>query len=178
MPFLVERISRYIKQFVPRHQPVVFLLDGHSSRKGINWVQYGERHNIVLVLLPANTTHFIQPCNNAISKTFQKTVRATRDTLLKMPQTNVHAMSFKLKLAVAVHAAISEDVLRNALVETEFWPVDYRFLNCFQKQTSQDNEIEKCVKWFGESGPSSAARSTKRCHCHKDTVHKMKSLLD
>ena len=137
MPFVVEHINRYIRQFVRRHQPIVLLLDGHSSRKGTDWVQYGEGHNIVLVLLPAITKHFLQPCDNSINKTFQRTVRATRDALLKMAQTNVHAVSFKLKLAVAAHAAISEDVVRNAFIETEIWPVDYRFLKLFQRQNSQ-----------------------------------------
>ena len=94
MPFLAEHINRNIRQSVPHHQPVVLPLDGHSSRKGIDWVQYGKRRNIVVVLLPTSTTHFLQSCDNAIIKTFQGTVRATRDAQLKIAQTNVHAMSF------------------------------------------------------------------------------------
>ena len=63
-----------------------------------------------------------------------------------MAQTNVHGMSFKLKLAVAAQAAISEDIVRNAFLETELWPVDYRFLKRLQRQNSQDKEIENASK--------------------------------
>ena len=70
LPFIADHIDSYVRRFVPRSQPIVLLLDGHSSRKGIEWVRKAEQLNIILVLLPAHTTHFLQPCDSDINKTF------------------------------------------------------------------------------------------------------------
>lgn len=59
-------------------------------------------------------------------------MRAIGNDLLNVAQTNVHSMRFKLKVAVAAHDTIPEDIIRSAFIETEIWPVDYRFLNQFQ----------------------------------------------
>lgn len=88
-------------------KPIIPFLDHHASRNGVVWIDYAKEGKIMAILLPANTTHIMQPCDNKIDKSFQTAVRNTRDEVLAMASTNLHDKSFKLKLAAAAHAAVT-----------------------------------------------------------------------
>ena len=111
LPFIIDHIDMFARKFVPREQPVVRLLDEHSSRERFEWLRTPERLNITFVLLPAHITHFLHPCDSYIKKTFQKHLRRKTEVLLKIAKTNVHFVAFKLNLAVAAHHHISNDDL-------------------------------------------------------------------
>lgn len=79
MPNLVQHINRYIRQYVPKEKRVVLLMDSHSSRCGLAWLEKCEEYKIYPVRLPANTTSFFQPCHQHINKKFKTEIRRIRD---------------------------------------------------------------------------------------------------
>lgn len=77
--FVIKHVNGFIRRFVPQEKTVVPFLDGNGSRKGLKCIEDVQECTIELILFPANTTHFLQSCDNYINKTFQKVVKETRD---------------------------------------------------------------------------------------------------
>ena len=127
LPFVIEHIDRFVRKTLPAEKSYLLFLDGHSSRKGMEWIDVARKKNIEVIILPANTMHFLQPCDSCINKPFQTEIRQVRDELCHMAITNVHSMGLKLKLAVAAYAALRAADVREAFVRTGIWPMDYRF---------------------------------------------------
>lgn len=128
---MIEHINAFARRFVPLEKHILLILDGHSSRDCIPWLELAERYNIVVAKLPANTTHFLQPCDRSINKTFANAVRETRDELLSMRQIGHANVAFKIRLAVAGHKALSPATARKSFEDTGLWPMDFRFLKPF-----------------------------------------------
>ena len=80
----LQHINRHARKTVPEDDYISLLFDGHSSGQGDTWLKECERLLILVVKLPANTTHTLQPCDQSVNKTFQRIVRETRDELLIM----------------------------------------------------------------------------------------------
>ena len=59
IPILVEHINTNIRKIIPVDKRVCLVLDGHSSRKGWDWLETCVSHNIEVVQSPANTSHFL-----------------------------------------------------------------------------------------------------------------------
>lgn len=158
---------------------IVLFLDGHASRNGLKWIEEAQKCNIEIILLPANTTHFLQPCDNDLNKTFQRVIRETRDALLKMATTNVHAMGFKLKLAVAGHAGVTPDVVRKSFVNTGIWPMDYRFAERLRDKAVKDEMVlEKKCDRITSGGVSSAVASARMRKNDVEIYGDLKKALD
>ena len=178
MPHIIEHIDKFVRKAVPRENAYILFLDGHGSRKGIEWIEKARTHNIEVVVLPANTTHFLQPCDNQINKSFQKAVRDTRDELLTLASTNIHAMGFKLKLAVAGHATVTASIVRESFVRTGIWPMDFRFLDrlktaAFEREHSRAALINR----INNAGPASALKSVRKRLSDSDTWCKLKQIF-
>ena len=117
----------FAQKSVPSDKAVVLFLDGHSSWRGIEWLEKAKARNIEIIILPSNATHFLQPCDTFFNKRFQQTARKTRDGILRMGLTNVHAMGFKFKLALAAHISITPEIVRHEFVNIGLWPMDFCF---------------------------------------------------
>ena len=141
----IEHFDKFVRQIVAPDLSVALFRDGHSSRNGIEWVEEVQKRNIEVLVLPANTTHVLQTCGDESNKTFQRAVRKTRDDLMGLAATNVHANGFKIKLAVAGHAAIIAQNVRESFINTGMWPVDYRFANRMREQKGQVQHVEERV---------------------------------
>ena len=87
----------------------------------------------------ANTTHLLQPCDQSVNKSFQRTVRNTRDELFMMSHVPWANSAFKIKLAVAGHRALTPEVARKSFVEAGLWPMNYQFLDRFTPCQVSDN---------------------------------------
>lgn len=61
-----------LQQFIPQLKrqkikfPVIFYIDGHRSHINIRISDICEENQIVLICLPPNTTHILQPCDVAL----------------------------------------------------------------------------------------------------------------
>ena len=54
-------------KFIPGRgdRKVLLLLDGHKSHVSIGLADWAKEHNIILFILPANTSHLLQPMDVA-----------------------------------------------------------------------------------------------------------------
>ena len=136
---VAEHINNHVRKTIDSEKNIVLLVDGHSSRDGLEWLEACERLNIVVVRLLANTTHIIQPCDQFVNRTFQQTVRRIWDELLSMSHLSWANTSYKIKLAVAGHQAITPDDARKSFSKCGLWPMDYRFLQFVSSPESYDS---------------------------------------
>lgn len=95
---LIEHLDKHVSQFLPRERKYVLSLDGNLSLNGQKWLQLAKLIEREVVQSPANTSHFLQPCDSYINKTFQTSIRCTRDDLCSMAISDTKSMDFKLKL--------------------------------------------------------------------------------
>ena len=178
IPHIIEHIDTVVRKAVPRERAYILFLDCHGSRKGIEGFEKARTHNIEVVVLPANTTHFLHPCDNQINKSFQKAVRDTRDDLLSLASTNVHAIGFKLKLAVSGHTAVTASIVRESFVKTGIWPVHYRFLDRLQTATfEREHSRAALINRINKAGPTSALKSVRKRLSDSDTWCKLEKIF-
>ena len=71
-PHIIEHIDKFVRKAVPREKAYILFLDGHGSRKEIEWIEKARTHNIELVVFPANTTHFYNPAIIKLKKASRK----------------------------------------------------------------------------------------------------------
>ena len=133
---VVEHIYAHTVKIVDLRTSILLFVDGHSSRNGSEWLEACEDMNIIVVRLPANTTHILQPCDQLVNKRFQQTVRSTRDELLSMRHLSWANTAYKIKLAVAGYQSITAEEARKYFVACGLWPMNYKFLDFFPRPTS------------------------------------------
>ena len=56
---------------IPPPRPVLLIMDGHSSHVSIDLIEVARDNNIHLLCLPSHTTHFLQPLDVGIFKSFK-----------------------------------------------------------------------------------------------------------
>lgn len=84
LPLFLRHLNNFIRRFVPKDTNYFLTLDGHASRKGFDWVQLCSDVKCEAVLASANTLHFLQPCDQAINKTFRNRFRVVKDELMRI----------------------------------------------------------------------------------------------
>lgn len=65
MQLFVERVNPSEKN------PVLLILDGHSSHKDLNVISYAKKSHIHMLSLPPHTSHKLQPLDRAVMKPFK-----------------------------------------------------------------------------------------------------------
>lgn len=146
IPFVVDHVHRHVRKVLGPTVKFVLSLDGHSSRNGYDWLESCNAKGIEVVQSPANTSHFLQPCDSYINKTFQSTVRTVRDEICAVEVQDVKSMGFKLKLGVAGFRALSEGIIQASFTTLGLWPMDYRFLQKFRTEEATQRERLNALK--------------------------------
>lgn len=136
---VIHHINRHARKTVPPNEHILLFLDGHSSRQGDVWLEECHKLRILVIKLPANTTHLLQPCDQSVNRIFQKAVRSTRDELLMISHMTWANSAFKIKLAVAGYRALTPEIARKAFYESGLWPMDFRFLDLIEPSQASDN---------------------------------------
>lgn len=68
---VLQHINMHARKTVPADEYILLLVDGYSSRQADVWLQKCEKRCILVVKLPANTAHLLQPCDQSVNKLFQ-----------------------------------------------------------------------------------------------------------
>ena len=114
---------------MPADKRVCLVLDGHSSRKGWHWLQKCVNHDIEVVQSHTNNSHFLQPCDADMNKTFHKSVRKTIAFLSETAVMDFSGISMKLRLGVIGYKSISREVLTSSFEKCGLGPIEYHFVN-------------------------------------------------
>ena len=166
LTIFMRHLARYARKFVTHDDPILLLLDGHKSRRGTEWLEVASQNNIEVVQMPANTSHFLQPCDQFVNKSFKSQVRKSRDYLTNLCAINAGDIQMKLILGIDGHHSISENDIRRSFHSTGIWPMDFWFMDRFKK----DNGA-------GATGTLTSPSSRKRCS-DKETYAAIRHILD
>lgn len=94
------------------------------------------------VLAPANTSHFLQPCDQDVNKTFQGRVRLVRDELTKYVITDTKSIGVKLMCGVCAFKEISAADCAMAFCKTGIYPFQRDFASRFRPAVIELDEDE------------------------------------
>lgn len=132
----------------------LLVLDGHGSRNGIDWLDFATDKGWEVVKSPANTSHFLQACDDRVNLRVQDGVKALRDSLLECIHMTTKSIPFKLMAAVAGHSSVSSIDIHDSWDTTGLWPMDFRFMDFYP-----ETESEKTARVAGENEKESQRKS-------------------
>lgn len=170
LPVFIKHINKFIRLHVDNSKPIILLLDNHSSRNSQAWLSECEQFSIIPIRLPANTTRFLQPCDQEINRRFTRTVRETRNELLKLAPIPTSNIVLKLKLAVAGHRAIDAECVRLSFRKCELWPMKFGFISKYDNRDPKDVNSVSMKRKLEEGAVSSRVPSVFERRSDKDTL--------
>ena len=180
IPIFMAHLDNFFRQFVQQERHYVLLLDGHSSRNGIDWLDFAKAHKCV-VQSPANTSHFLQPCDQDVNKAFQDTVRRVRDKfcLASSGNTDTRTIQSKLMFATAGLEAIGTTEIRRSWDITGLWPMNYRFTERFKRNKDEvalaaTTQMEQAAT----GSPAASIRSVQKRKSDRETFEMLASIVD
>jgi len=124
----MDHFNKHVRKIVPAEKQLVLILDGHKSRRGIEWIKNGIERNICIVQGPANTTHYLQPADQYINKVLKKFARAFHDALYAYIH-NSTCVQFKIMKCIYGYSKIVDEIVQKSWDKTGLYPVDYRFVS-------------------------------------------------
>ena len=108
--------------------PSLLLLDNHSSRLNQDALLLARDHNIAILGLLANSTHFLQPCDQHINSRFKAGWRnAVADGQLAVLDEGQPPPTLG-SLITAGYTQITPDTVRASRRDTFLWPLDMQQL--------------------------------------------------
>lgn len=174
----VQHLDTFVRKHLPGSIPYVLVLDGHGSRKGVEWLCLCQERNCEVVQSPANTSHFLQPCDQFINKVFQETIRTTRDDLCKEAVTDIKAVGFRLMCAINGFQHITVKHVQESWKVTELWPVDYRFVDKLKRRKDElrDRSSEE-QRNLDAAGPSSRIGTVRQRRSDQETFETLANIV-
>ena len=116
----------HFMKFVPSHsdQKILLILDGHKSHVSVGLVEWANTQGIILYILPAHTSHLLQPmdvgCYGPLQRIYNslchKFMRETSGTITRY---NICELACK-----AYTRALSAENLQAAFRRTSIFPLD------------------------------------------------------
>lgn len=108
------------------------------ERESSGWMR--PEKNIEVVQLPANTTHFLQPCDLHVNKKISKGVKSRYDELKRICAVNMTAVRMKIIVGLGGLYNVSQDDIVRSFNECGLWPMNYRFTKKFEgDKNTEDN---------------------------------------
>lgn len=96
MPLFISHLEKFVRTIVPSPTSYCVTIDGHSSRKGIDWIEQCIKNNAEVAQSPADTSHFLHPCDADVNKNFKSNIRSVRDDLCDGLIVDTKCIWFKL----------------------------------------------------------------------------------
>ena len=174
-------LEDHFLKYVPSHsdQKILLLLDGHKTHVSVGLVEWANERGIILFILPAHTSHFLQPMDVACFGPFQRIYDSlchsfTRETSGTITRYNICELACR-----AYTRALSAENLQSSFKRTGIYPLNKEAipkeslipaeLYEFEKQKEPDdgNDSDATV----EGGIVSEMESTPDVNdCHKVQV--------
>ena len=126
-----EIFRKYLKghffKFIPRREPdehLLLLLDGHKSHISIDLVEWAKTQNIILFVLPAHTSHVLQPMDVACYGPFQKMFNSFCHKHTRQTSSSVTRYYICGLACSTYNKALSCDNFISAFNKTGIYPLD------------------------------------------------------
>ena len=171
----ISHISKHFRKIVGK-QSVLLTLDGHASRNGAGWIEECRRNNIEAVIAPANTSHFLQPCDQAVNKRFNSAMRELRDAYVSQCDVDTRKVSFNLACAVHAHEQITATEITKSFAGTGLYPFQLHFALRYKKNTDELREDAQCkANDLSKAGVASRLGSVMKRMSDKETFAKLQA---
>ncbi|KAG5675309.1 hypothetical protein PVAND_005220 [Polypedilum vanderplanki] len=112
-------------------RPVIFFFDGHSSHTNIELYLWAKEKQIIIITLPPNTTHLLQPCDTSIfgplKKSWKKEVSNYKH---EMQKNNLDQCDFIRILSKSMDKVLIQETIRNGFKGSGLYPFDNNNVHC------------------------------------------------
>jgi DDE superfamily endonuclease len=126
--YMHENIFRmYIEHFsrsIPPARPVMLMLDGHASHIDLVSINFCRDNDILLYVLPSNTTHILQPSEIPFKKLKLEFDKASDRYRMNNDLKVVTKYSFAQVFGKAFHETYTPVAIKKAYAATGIWPLD------------------------------------------------------
>ncbi len=139
IPSFIRHLDMHARQFLSATTSDLLSLDGHKSEIGCEWLEICRQNNCEVVQTPANTSHFLQPCDQFVNKAFKEAVRDMRDEVSSMAIANTKSVQFNLMCGVFGFHRISTQDNTKSFQVTGLFPVNWNFSKRFKNINDRIN---------------------------------------
>lgn len=136
MPALGDHINNSVCKVVPLDVHYLLCLDGHSYRKGTEWIEYYRSTKCQAGVSSTNTSYFLQPCYQNVNRHFKSSIKEIKDDFRATSPLETRLVSFNVACGVHTFERITNGDIAQSLKATGSFPFDEKFLLCF---TSNSN---------------------------------------
>lgn len=175
----VQHVEHTARQDVPKEEHFLLFLDGHSSRKHPDWVEYCSTHNIEVVINAANTSHILQPCDQLINKRFHEMMREIRDEFYRQGSVDATKVNFNLACAVYAWKKIEPEFVQQSFRLTGTFPFQRSFAEKYRTFKDEQNGIlNQETKRLQNASVSSRLPSVRQRHSDQDVFNSVMNVID
>ena len=125
LQWLKKIFERYTKPKNDRTRRLL-LIDGHSSHVNMDFIDWADRHRIIVMILPPHTTHRLQPLDVGMFQALSTAYSKELDDLMDKGIGRVHMSKrfFYKFFKRAWDASFTEENIQSAFRKPGVWPVD------------------------------------------------------
>jgi hypothetical protein len=129
-----DYLKDHFIKFIPRrepHQHLLLISDDHKSHISVDIIDWAKEQKIILFVLPAHTSHILQPLDVACFGPFQKIYNNKCQKLMRTDPASISRYDM-CKLACETYTlALSAVNLQSAFRKTGIYPVDRNVIISF-----------------------------------------------
>ncbi|XP_053385760.1 uncharacterized protein LOC128550546 [Mercenaria mercenaria] len=146
-----QYLATHFIKYVPGRegQKLLVLLDGHRSYGPVGLCEWARDHGIVLFILPAHTSHILQPLDVSCYGPFQRMYDAACHKLMRQT-TSVISRYNVCEIACKVYSkALSTDNMQSGIKKTGICPfnsdaIPHEYLIPAEVYQESSNELDHC----------------------------------
>lgn len=129
---MMKHINKYVRNFVPEEKVYAITLDGHSSRKGIEWIEVCRENRAEAVVNASDTSQVLQPCDQDVNHVIQSSTRTMRDTFLRCGTFDTKQVTFNLACAIWAYEQVTAAHISCSFHRTCVFPLRPSFAEEFK----------------------------------------------
>ncbi|XP_052074488.1 uncharacterized protein LOC127712217 isoform X1 [Mytilus californianus] len=150
----MDFLRYHFKKFVPGEGHLLLLLDGDKSHIPIGTLEWARRHNIVLQLIPALTSHFLLPLDVNCYGPFQNEYNSMCHETIRTKQCALSLNDVCFLAYKAYGSALSANNLLSGFRNTGVYPFTKDFINdmplilskaCNSDTAKNENQLENLI---------------------------------
>jgi len=120
----VQFLKHFVKHTRPSEEdPVLLVLDNHSSRMSLEAVEYARENHVVMLSLPPYSTHKVQPLDVTLYGPFKTYYSQACDSwMMNHPGRAITEAQIPGLVRVAYEKAATQQIARKGFLETGIYP--------------------------------------------------------
>lgn len=121
-----EYLENHFLKFVPRrdNEKVLLLLDGHRSHVSVNLVEWAKQQGIIIFILPAHTSHILQPMDVSCYGPLEKIYNNLCHKLMRESSANITRYNVCDVAGKAYTRALSPENIQSGFRKTGISPLN------------------------------------------------------